>query len=110
VVLDGEKDKAVGIFLEKRLVCLLLLDSWRDTSLCDRRIFWEIWDADDGPENLSADEKSSFFAGESVILSASIAIVAWLRVSIDAYIKKCASWTDGVPAWKALTEEQTLCD
>jgi hypothetical protein len=37
--------------------------------------------------SLSADEKSSFFAGESVILSASIAIVAWLRVSIDAYIK-----------------------
>jgi hypothetical protein len=52
VVLDGEKDKAVGVFLEKRLVCLLLLDGWRDTSLCDRCFFWEIWDADDGPENI----------------------------------------------------------
>jgi hypothetical protein len=52
VILDGEEDKAVGVFLEKRLVCLLFLDGGCDASLCYRSFFWEIWDADDGPENI----------------------------------------------------------
>jgi len=34
--------------------------------------------------SLSVDEKSSFFAGESVILSVSIAAAAYLHVSMDA--------------------------
>jgi hypothetical protein len=52
VVLDGKKNKAIGVFLEKRLMCLLFLDGRRDTSLCYRLLFWEVWDADDGLENV----------------------------------------------------------
>jgi hypothetical protein len=52
MVLNGEENKTVGVFLEKRLVSLLSLDCGRDTSLCDGLILWKIWDADNGPENI----------------------------------------------------------
>jgi hypothetical protein len=50
--------------------------------------------------SLSADVKSSFFAGESDILSALIAVAAWLRVSMDAYMEKCSSWIE----WRTCLE------
>jgi hypothetical protein len=58
--------------------------------------------------SLSADAKSSFFAGESVILSVLIADAACMRVSIDAYMGKYSRKIQSVPAWKASIEEQTL--
>jgi hypothetical protein len=52
MVLDGEKNEAVGVLLEERLVCLFLLDCGRDTSLCYRLLLRKVWNADDGPENI----------------------------------------------------------
>jgi hypothetical protein len=52
VVLDGEENKAVGVFLKQRLVCFLRLDCGCDTSLCDRLILRKIWDADNRLEDV----------------------------------------------------------
>lgn len=52
MVLDGEKNEAVGVLLKQGLVCLLLLDSGRNTSLCYRLLLRKVWNADDGPENI----------------------------------------------------------
>ena len=52
MVLDGEKNEAVGVLLEQRLVCLFLLDCGRDTSLCYRLLLRKVWNSDDGPENI----------------------------------------------------------
>lgn len=52
MVLDGKKDKAVGVLLKKGLVCLLSLDCGRDTSLCYGLVFRKIWNADNGSENI----------------------------------------------------------
>lgn len=55
--------------------------------------------------SLSADEKSSFFAGESVIFSVSIADAAWIQVSIhaslsDLSVKSRHTCLEGVD-WRA---------
>lgn len=50
--------------------------------------------------SLSSDEKLSFFAGESVILSVSIADAAYLRVSMNAYSGKYSS----KGAWRTCLE------
>jgi len=63
--------------------------------------------------SLPAEEKSSFVAGESVMVRVSIAAVAYTRVSR----RRTRRWVEvdsvetrsDIPAWKALTEEQTLC-
>lgn len=52
MVLDGEKNEALSVLLEQWLVCLLRLDSGRDRWLCDRLLFWQIGNADDGHENV----------------------------------------------------------
>lgn len=52
MVLDGEKNEAVGVFLEQRLMCLLWFDGGRDTSLCYGLLLRKVWDADDGLENI----------------------------------------------------------
>jgi hypothetical protein len=52
MVLDGEKNKAVGVLLEKRLVCLLSLDCGRDTSLCYGLLLGKVWDADNRLEDI----------------------------------------------------------
>jgi hypothetical protein len=52
VVLDWEKNEALPVLLEQWLVCLLGLDRGRDGGLCDRLLFWEVGNADDGHENI----------------------------------------------------------
>jgi hypothetical protein len=53
VVLDGEENEALRVFLQERLVCLLRFDGWCDSVhlLFDLIyfVFFEVRNADDGP-------------------------------------------------------------
>jgi hypothetical protein len=88
MVLDGEKNEALRVLLQKRLVCLLGSDGRGDRSLLDFICFYffEVRNADDGLVTIL------FFTGESDILSVSIADAACMHISKDASSKCCSSY------------------